>query len=348
MLSKVRIILLSLSVLMVLAASVCEGAVKNVALLIDGDPTLKGGFNHLCVSGLKYASGRYPNKIVTKVFRADEAANVTAAEAAEAALKWSDLLIASSPAFTNYLNQAAPLYPDVTIISFDGEKAGNIKRISFRDEEGGFLAGALAAQYTQRTDVARINEEKKIGIVLGVPSVIMDNFKRGFIAGAWYIDKNVKVSVEYSNDYQNKDNARSIALKMAEDGVDIIFAVTGNAGRGVIDAARSHNFWVIGVDTEEETRFPDVVLTSVIKRSGLAVYNVIERYVSRTQIEDLSLGVKEDCISLSTWTRESKDNIPADIRKKMEEIDEKLEGGLIIIYSTFPAAKHVSNLEKSI
>ena len=331
MLNKLKIILLSLSVVIMFTASACWGSAKNVALLIDGDPTLKGGFNYLCISGLKHANERYPNKIVTKVFRADNMTNMTTADAAEAALKWSDLLIVSSPVFTNYLSQAAPAYPNVTIISFDSEKAANIIRINFRDEEGGFLAGALAAQYTQRADAARANADKKIGIVLGVPSVAMDNFKRGFIAGAWYIDKSVKVSVEYSNDYQDGDNARRIALKMVEDGADVIFAVTGNAGRSIVEAAQSHNFWVIGVDSEEETRFPDVVLTSVIKRSGLAVYNVVERYVSRTQIEDLSLGVKEDCISLSTWTRESKDNIPADIRKKMEEIDERLEGGLIII-----------------
>ncbi|MEG1799832.1 MAG: BMP family ABC transporter substrate-binding protein, partial [Synergistaceae bacterium] len=111
----------------------------------------------------------------------------------------------------------------------------------------------------------------------------------------------------------------------------VLLLAAGNAGLGAIEVAEEEDLWVIATDTEQERLFPNAVLTSVVKRTGQVIYGLVEAYVKGKEIKDYSVGVKEECIGLSTWTRESKDNVPSEVRRQMEEIDDKLGQGLIII-----------------
>lgn len=124
-------------------------------------------------------------------------------------------------------------------------------------------------------------------------------------------------------------------MKLKNAGADIIFCVNGAAGIGAIERAKEGGYWTIGVDTELESEYPEMVLTSVVKRSGHVIYKVIENFVQNKLPRDrFSLGLKEDCIDISTWTRETKRNVPIDIRKRIDELEEKVSSGLIKIKET--------------
>ncbi len=325
--------ILSLSILLLLILTVPSFAAvqKKISILIDGDPTVKGGYNYVCVRSLEYAQKRYPRKISTHVFNSMGLSKEETARLVESALQSSDMLIAASPTFTKYLEERVSDFPSVTIVSIDGNGTSKIIEAKFRNEELGFLGGSLAALMAKSKESGDESGKAKIGLILGAKSEIMDDIKRGYIAGSWYVDKNITVLSEYVGDYVNEEAAAAIASKMTNEGAEYILAAAGNAGLGVIKVAEKENIWVIATDTEQERLFPKVVLTSVLKRTGQVIYGLTEAYVSGKEIKDFSLGVKEECIGLTTWTRESKDNIPAGVRKQMEEIDEKLGQGLIII-----------------
>ena len=71
-------------------------------------------------------------------------------------------------------------------------------------------------------------------------------------------------------------------MKLKRLGADIIFCVNGAAGIGAIERAKEGGYWTIGVDTELESDFPEMVLTSVVKRSGHVIYKVIENFCRTT------------------------------------------------------------------
>ena len=82
----------------------------------------------------------------------------------------SDLVIITSVAYIKYLPEVMREYPACSFLTFDTNNLDGVTEIVFREEEGSFLAEALAAIMTTREDVERINDEKKIGIILGKKS----------------------------------------------------------------------------------------------------------------------------------------------------------------------------------
>ena len=309
---------------------------KKISLIIDGDP-VNNDYNASCIEGIDYAQKRFLRKIVTKVYNGgDRKSAETRANVLEAAAQWSDIVIFNGTEFSDLVAQTAAQYPNVAFVLLDGPviKAQNIYTVEFRDDEAGFIAGALAARVAKRQDIDRINPKSNtIGLILGAKTPALDKFRVGYIAGAWYINKNIKVMLDYVGNFEDAAKAREIALRMRNQGAHVIFAPAGGAGLGAIAAAKANGYWVIGVDVEQEVKYSDAVLTSAVKRTGQAIVRIIERIIAGEKIDKnyFSLGMAEQCIDLSTWTREAKRNLPPDVRDEMDEISDRLEKKLIII-----------------
>ncbi len=305
---------------------------QKIALVINGVLNAgDSGFNDICVSGLNTAKTRYGKKIIVTVYNASKA-NERLQLVLDEAAKNSDLIIVTAPEFADAMPSVVKKYPQVKIVAFDHMGTDGIKTVLFREEEGGFLAGAMAAMLTKRENFSRMNPEGKIGLLLGKDVPAIQRFKKGYIAGAWYVDPSVTVLCDYTDDFTNFGKGRDIAVQLYDKGADIIFTAAGASGLGAIHQAASSGYWIIGVDTEQETIFPNAVLTSVVKHSGRVVYDIVDRYMKGTlDDEDLSLGITDGCIDLSTWTRESKQNVPSDVRDDLDKIHEKIVKGLIII-----------------
>lgn len=326
---KKSIIFLLLFTLMIPSCS-AFATPRRVTLLMGGNPNDEG-FNLACITGLEIIQKRHPQKIKTFVVNAQDAREPIS-DVINSAAQNSDLLIVTIPDYKEYLESVVKKNPTVKVVTFDKTDIKGVSAVVFREEEGSFLAGALAAMITGRTDVDRLVPSKKIGLILGRDDSAMSGFKNGYIAGAWYIDRNVEVITESIGNFIDTEKCKNIAIAMKKRGVSVIFTAAGAAGLGAINAAKENGYWVIGVDNEQEVKYPDAVLVSVVKRGGYAVYKIVSDFIAGKESGDyISIGIAEDGMNISTWTRESKHNIPADIRNKLDEIADKIVNKLLII-----------------
>jgi basic membrane protein A len=146
----------------------------------------------------------------------------------------------------------------------------NLLALKFKEEEGSYLVGVLAAL---------LSKGHKVGFVGGMEIPLIKKFEAGYRAGVKAIDPKTEVMVKYAGTTGNafKDPAKGKELALAEyhAGADIIFHASGSTGLGVFEAARELNRLAIGVDSDQYDEAPGVVLTSMIKRVDTAVFDTI-------------------------------------------------------------------------
>ena len=309
------------------------GAAERIALMLEGaDPkAAPGSFNALCYGGLEKARERYGKRIQTKVYNSFGDDNILAPLLRSASSE-SDLVIITSSLYIPALKEMKGDFPECSYIVFDSANIEGVTNIEFREEEGGFLAGALAALMTTATDVDRINDDTVIGIILGEKVPPAKRFHLGYKAGSWYAAPEVEVLCEYTGSFVDASRVEAAAERLRAQGADVIFCAAGPASTAAIKNAPSGGYWCIGVDSELEVQYPDAVLASVVKRSGLVVTKIVENYLGGSLPKDsFSIGLSDGCIDISTWTREAKQSIPVDVREDVDEVAEKIKEGLIVI-----------------
>jgi basic membrane protein A len=200
------------------------------------------------------------------------------------------------------LAAAALAFPGVRFISIDGENPSlpNVTVYRFREEEGAFLAGALAAMVTHR---------KKLGFVGGLKIPLIEKFEAGFRAGAMTISPATGVKAVFTGTFGDPEKGREAALKLFKGGADIVFHAAGGSGSGVIDAAHEMGpgFYAIGVDSDQDGMAPGRVLASMIKRVDHAVFDAARRAGDGTLSAGVvTLGLAEGGVGLSSmrYTRD--------------------------------------------
>jgi basic membrane protein A and related proteins len=212
----------------------------------------------------------------------------------------------------------------------------NVASITFKEQEGSFLAGVVAAKSTKT---------KKIGFIGGVDGELINKFEVGFIAGVKSVDKSIDVKVQYAGDFAKPDVGKTIATSMYTSGIDIIYHAAGGTGTGVFTAAKelkkkdpSKDVWVIGVDrdqTEEGKLTADgkdynVTLTSMVKRVDIAVQDLAKKskdgqFPGGKVIE---YGLNENAISVPD------SNISPEAKTALDEWTKKVKAGSVKIPAT--------------
>jgi basic membrane protein A len=219
-----------------------------------------------------------------------------------------DLVITLEFSHFEPLGRIAPDYPDVTfaIVNVVVDQP-NVVSIMFDEHTGSFLAGALSGLVTTDTDLPQINPDPVIGVIGGVKSSGIDVFLYGYLQGACAVNPDSQVLMAYSDNFGDPTKGREMALAMHEQKADIVFQVAGGTGAGIIQAAKDENFFAIGVDSDQDWMAPGNVLTSMLKRVDVAVYDTIEKGVNGELKggTELRYGLKENGVGLSdmTYTR---------------------------------------------
>lgn len=210
----------------------------------------------------------------------------------------------------------------------------NITSVLFQEQEGSYLAGTLAALVTTDTSIKGINAKPIIGVVGGTKSAGIDKFIAGYIQGAHDANPKVEVKVAYSNNFGDPAIGLQMANAMFEQGADIVYQVAGGTGIGVIQAAKKSGHFAIGVDTDQDGLAPGHVLTSMVKRTDVAVENVVKDYAdgSLKGGTTLTFGLKDNGVGLSDmkYTRKM---IPDSIMKKVEAAKEGILSGKIKVWN---------------
>jgi len=241
--------------------------------------------------------------------------------------------------FYDVIQEVAPEYPEVNYIYLDNviEGIDNLTSISYLENEGTFLAGALAAMLTQETSIEGINEAKIIGMVGGVDLPVIRNFQIGYEEGAKYIDEEVRVETIYAGDFEDPAKGKECALALYAKGADIVFHAAGKTGEGVFEAAKEVKAYAIGVDTDQRYINPDVIVASMIKGVGLSVFETIKKIQDGTfqPGKVIYYGINEDGVDIGYGTPDMKQIVPEEIKDKIEEIKAKVKSGEIQV----PTAK---------
>jgi basic membrane protein A and related proteins len=191
-------------------------------------------------------------------------------------------IIAVGFAYSKSVKKVAKQYPDVDFAIVDDAVAtgDNIANLLFAEQEGSFLVGAAAALKT-KTD--------HIGFVGGVEVPLIQKFEAGYIAGAEEVNPNIRVDTTYLTQppdfsgFGDPAKGKTAAEGMFDAGADVVYHASGGSGTGVFEAAKAADGWAIGVDSDQyKTATPalrDVILTSMIKKVDVAVYDYLKAFV---------------------------------------------------------------------
>jgi basic membrane protein A len=152
----------------------------------------------------------------------------------------------------------------------------NVRGTLFKTEQGGYLAGYLAGLLERRRPGKDV-----LSTVGGYPIPTVNAYIAGFRAGARKADPGVVLLNGYSQDFVNEGKCRTLALNQIAQGSGAVFAVAGPCGLGALDAARDKGVWGIGVDIDQSYLGPHI-LTSVVKRLDVAVYDLVRSLVRGT------------------------------------------------------------------
>lgn len=162
--------------------------------------------------------------------------------------------------------------------------APNVQSVVFKEHEGSYLVGIMAA---------KASKSGKVGFVGGMDIPLIRKFQCGYEQGVKHVNAKNEVfsNMTGSTGAAWNDPARGAELTKAQisRGADVIFAAAGGTGVGVYQAAKDAGKLAIGVDSNQNHLQPGFMLTSMLKRVDVAVYNVAKNYVQGMT----ALGLKE-------------------------------------------------------
>lgn len=251
----------------------------------------------------------------------------------------SELVIGNGFLFAPSIANAAAANPEVKFAIVDDASVDlpNVASLIFAEHEGSFLMGVVAALKS---------ETGTVGFIGGVNIDLIKRFEAGFIAGARTVNPDIDIISQYITEPPNFDgfidpaSGRVIAQSMFESGADIVYHAAGGSGIGLFLAAKEYSeatgskVWAIGVDQDqyvtaaEEVR--EYILTSMVKRVDVAVFNTIEAHVNGeftagTVLVDLSVGG----VGYST-----SGGFIDDIVDQLEDFKQQIIDGAIVVPTT--------------
>jgi len=229
----------------------------------------------------------------------------------------------------------------------------NVKSLVFREHEGSFLAGALAASLTTTN---------KVGFVGGMQIPLIARFEKGFMHGVEHVNTLRGRTVAVLSNYIGTTGAafrdpvagKELALAQIAQGADIIYHASGGSGQGVFEAASEKGVKAIGVDSNQNWIKPGSILASMMKRVDVAVFNAIKATKEGAFTAGAnSFGVKEGGVGLTDLAavtdveraalkndaaqiakiQTMKDAIPADVRQLITDLAAQIADGRIVVRS---------------
>lgn len=234
-----------------------------------------------------------------------------------------DLVIVIGFIHQSALTEVSADYPDIHFAIVDDVVDNpNVTSLLFEEHEGSFLVGVVAGMMTKSNIV---------GFVGGMEVPLIRKFQVGFEEGVKWANPDAQVLVNYAGAFDDPGRGRELAISQYERGADIIYHAAGGTGSGVIDAAASHDFYAIGVDSDQDYMAPGKVLTSMIKRVDMAVYEVIKAAVEGTlEGGTWTFGVADGGVGTSEFTY-TRDIVPQEVFDKVEEAKQKIISGEIVV-----------------
>ncbi len=322
-------VLAALLALTLITGAPAQGATKKlrVALVLSGYLGDRS-FNDSAFQGLKQAEKEFgiEYRVLESKVPSEWEQNLVAMASAG-----YDLVIANSTQFIEILKNNGPRFPNTKFALIDGVvKLPNVVSAVFAQNEGSFLAGAVAAMMTTHTELPGMNKEKIIGWVGGMDIPVLHDFFVGYEQGAKYIDPDIKILQSFAGTFTDPVKGKELTLAQYSQGADIVMNVASDTGNGVLEAAKVAGKYAIGVDLDQDAIYPGHIITSMLKRVDMAVYTIIKSVVDGTYKGGivLKMGIANGGVGITDMSVMG-DKIPAEVRQKVKELEAKVRSGEI-------------------
>ena len=246
-----------------------------------------------------------------------------------------DLVIGVGFIFSDDMFAIAHEYPAVKFACIDYAKfdahgfvkpPDNMVAIKFREEQGSFLAGALAAL---------VSRSHVLGFVGGMDIPLIHKFDAGYRAGVKSVCAECRVLVGYAgvtgDAFKNPSKGKELAMAQYAGGADVIFHAAGSTGLGVFEAARATNKLAIGVDADQYDEAPGRILTSMTKVLDVAVFDVVKELSNGRWDGGVKVfGLKEGGVDY-VYDAHNRSLIPDEVRARVEALREDIKAGRITV-----------------
>lgn len=303
--------------LLALASAAAMSAYADPAIVYDMGGKFDKSFNEAAYNGMQRWT-----KETGKPYLEFEIANESQREQAirRMAEKGANPIIGVGFSQASSIEKVAKEFPKLKFAIVDMVvNLPNVESVVFKEQEGSFLVGAMAAM---------ASKTGKVGFVGGMDIPLIRRFACGYEQGAKFINAKAEV-------YQNmtgttgaawNDPGRGGELAKAQfaKGADVVFAAAGGTGIGVYQAAKDSGKLAIGVDSNQNHLQPGTMLTSMLKRVDVAVYNVSKNHKPGVTV----LGLKEGGIDYAMDTHNAK-LVSADMKKKVDAAKADIISGKI-------------------
>jgi len=174
--------------------------------------------------------------------------------------------------FATALGTVAPEFPDTHFVIVDMVvDQPNVRSVVFNEHEGSYLVGVLAAM---------ASKTGKVGFVGGMDIPLIRKFGCGYVQGVKSVNPDATVFQNMTGTtgaaWNDPVKGGELATGQIEQGADVVYHAAGGTGRGVLQAAADAGVLGIGVDSNQNYMHPGSVLTSMLKRVDVAVYNAFK------------------------------------------------------------------------
>lgn len=226
------------------------------------------------------------------------------------------------------LEKVAKEFPDTKFAIIDMVvDLPNVRSIVFKEHEGSFLVGVLAAL---------ASESGKVGFVGGMDIPLIRRFACGYKQGVQHVNADAEVieNMTGTTPAAWNDPGRGSELTKAQfdSGADVVYAAAGGTGVGVYQAAKDAGKLAIGVDSNQNYLHPGTMLTSMLKRVDVAAYNVFKDAMDDNWSAGIQvLGLAEEGVG---WALDEHNEslITDEMKESVEKAREAIISGEITVH----------------
>jgi len=306
------------------AVAYAQTAIKPAIVYANG-----GKFDKSFNEGVSNGAKKFSDE--TKIAVVDfEPANETQFEQAQRrfAQRGQDPIIAVGFSQAVALEKVAKEFPNIhfTIIDMMVDLP-NVQSVLFKEHEGSFLVGVLAAL---------ASKSGKVGFVGGMDIPLIRRFQCGYEQGIKYANPNAELIANMTGTtpaaWNDPGRGAELAKGQFDRGVDVVYAAAGNTGTGVLQAAKDRGKYAIGVDSNQNYLHPGTMLTSMMKRVDLAAYQSFKAAQAGTWKGGLQvLGLKEGGVD---WALDQYNEklVTPEMKAKVEQAKADIIAGKIVVH----------------
>ncbi len=226
------------------------------------------------------------------------------------------------------LEKVAKEFPNVRFTIIDSVvNLPNVQSVVFKEQEGSFLVGVLAAM---------ASKTGKVGFVGGMDIPLIRRFQCGYEQGIKWANPKAELIANMTGTtpsaWNDPGRGAELAKGQFDRGVDVVYAAAGSTGIGVLQAVKDRGKLGIGVDSNQNHLHPGSILTSMLKRVDLATYNSFKAAQEGTWKGGVQvLGLKEGGVD---WALD-KDNeklITPEMKAKVDAAKADIASGKIVVH----------------